>query len=143
MALWHERDISHSSVERVILPDCTTLAHYMLRKTVFLVEGLRVFPERMREILESTGGLYHSGAVLLALAREGLTREDAYALVQSVAMRSWETKVGFEELARQDEELNRHLSKEALDACFDPERHIRHVDTLFDRVLESDLANER
>ncbi len=135
VALWHERDISHSSVERVILPDSTTLLHYMLRKTVPLIEGLRVFPERMRENLESTGGLYHSGAILLALAREGLTREEAYRIVQAAAMRSWEEARPFEEVARADEELARHLDADALDACFDLQRHLRHVDTIFARVL--------
>ncbi|HKK71506.1 MAG TPA: adenylosuccinate lyase [Candidatus Krumholzibacteria bacterium] len=140
VALWHERDISHSSVERVILPDSTTLLHYMLRKTVPLIEGLRVFPERMRENLESTGGLYHSGAILLALAREGLTREEAYRIVQAAAMRSWEEGRPFEEVARADEELARHLDADALDACFDLQRHLRHVDTIFARVLGDEGA---
>jgi adenylosuccinate lyase len=140
VALWHERDISHSSVERVILPDSTTLLHYMLRKTVPLIEGLRVFPERMRENLESTGGLYHSGAILLALAREGLTREEAYRIVQAAAMRSWEEGRPFEEVARADDELTRHLDADALDACFDLQRHLRHVDTIFARVLGDEGA---
>ena len=140
VALWHERDISHSSVERVILPDSTTLLHYMLRKTVPLIEGLRVFPERMRENLESTGGLYHSGAILLALAREGLTREEAYRIVQAAAMRGWEEGRPFEEVARADDELTRHLDADALDACFDLQRHLRHVDTIFARVLGDEGA---
>jgi adenylosuccinate lyase len=135
VALWHERDISHSSVERVILPDSTTLLHYMLRKAVRLVDGMRVFEDRMRENLESTGGLYHSGAVLLALARKGLTREDAYRMVQSIAMRSWEEGAAFAQLARSDVELTRHLDAHELDACFDLERHLVHVDEIFDRVL--------
>ena len=140
VALWHERDISHSSVERVILPDSTTLLHYMLRRTVPLIEGLRVFPGRMRENLESTGGLYHSGAILLALAREGLTREEAYRIVQAAAMRSWEEGRPFEEVARADDELTRHLDADALDACFDLQRHLRHVDTIFARVLGDEGA---
>jgi len=135
VALWHERDISHSSVERVILPDSTTLLHYMLRKTVPMIAGLRIFPERMMENLESTGGLYHSGAILLALAREGLTREEAYRIVQTAAMRSWEEKRPFEVVAREDGELTQHLDSAALDACFDLQRHLRHVDTIFARVL--------
>ena len=135
VALWHERDISHSSVERVILPDSTTLLHYMLRKTTPMIAGLRVFPERMLENLESTGGLYHSGAILLALARKGLTREDAYRVVQTAAMRSWEEKRPFEEIARADGELTQHLGSKELDACFDLQRHLRHVDTIFARVL--------
>ncbi len=140
VALWHERDISHSSVERVILPDSTTLLHYMLRKAVGLIEGLRVFPDRMRENLESTGGLYHSGAILLALARKGLTREEAYRIVQSAAMRSWEQKRPFEEVAREDPELTAQLEPAELDRCFDLDRHLRHVDTIFERVLREDAA---
>jgi adenylosuccinate lyase len=136
VALWHERDISHSSVERVILPDSTTLLHYMLRKAVALIDGLRVFPERMEATLESTGGLYHSGSVLLALARKGLTREDAYRIVQNVAMKSWEEGRPFAELARRDSELTGHLDANELDACFDRERHLAHVDEIFDRVLQ-------
>jgi adenylosuccinate lyase len=136
IALWHERDISHSSVERIILPDSTTLLHYMLRKAYTLIDGLRVFPERMLETMESTGGLYHSGAVLLALARKGLSREDAYRIVQSVAMKSWEDGVAFAELARRDSELTGHLDANELDACFDLERHLAHVDEIFDRVLK-------
>jgi adenylosuccinate lyase len=141
VALWHERDISHSSVERVILPDCTTLAHYMLRKAIFLMEGLRVFADRMRETMESTGGLYHSGAVLLALARKGLSREDAYRLVQSIAMESWESGRAFEELSRGSAKLTSHLDTAELDACFDPQRHLRHIDTIFERVLASELTS--
>jgi adenylosuccinate lyase len=136
IALWHERDISHSSVERVILPDSTTLLHYMLRKAYDLIDGLRVFPERMEETLESTGGLYHSGAVLLALARKGLTREEAYRIVQTVAMQSWEEGVPFAQLARRDSEMTSHLDANELDACFDRERHLAHVDEIFDRVLQ-------
>jgi adenylosuccinate lyase len=135
VALWHERDISHSSVERVILPDATTLLHYMLKKSHFLFEGLRVFPERMKRNLESTYGLYHSGAVLLALAKAGITREDAYAAVQVVAMRAWEEEADFEQLCRADARITSWLSPEALDHCFSLERHLAHVDTIFDRVL--------
>jgi len=135
IALWHERDISHSSVERVILPDSTTLAHYMLKKAVFLMQGLVVFPERMRRNLESTHGLYHSGAVLLALARNGISREDAYAAVQKVAMRCWEEERSFEALVRDDSEITDWLNAEQLDECFSLERHLGQVDMLFDRVL--------
>ncbi len=133
VALWHERDISHSSVERVILPDSTTLAHYMLGKAIFLMEGLVVFPERMEQNLESTHGLYHSGAVLLALAKAGVSREDAYAAVQKAAMQCWETGRSFEELAREAPDID--LPAAEMDACFSRERHMAHVDTLFDRVL--------
>lgn len=138
VALWHERDISHSSVERIILPDATTLLHYMLLKTTHLMDGLRVFPERMQENLDLTRGLWHSGSILLALARQGITREDAYAAVQQVALHAWETKQDFEGLAREDARLNELLGAEELDACFRLDRHLAHVDALFKRVLEQE-----
>jgi len=135
VALWHERDISHSSVERIILPDATTLLHYMLLKTTQLMDGLRVFPERMQANLDHTRGLWHSGTILLALARKGVTREDAYAAVQKVALHAWETKQDFESQARDDAGLNELLTAEELDECFRLDRHLAHVDDLFTRVL--------
>ena len=135
VALWHERDISHSSVERVILPDSTTILHYMLKKTTFVIEGLRVFPERMKKNLEQEGGLYHSGAVLLALATAGVSREDAYSVVQANALKAWESDDDFETLIRQDPRTSENLDAATLDACFDLERHLQHVDALFARVL--------
>jgi adenylosuccinate lyase len=135
VALWHERDISHSSVERIVLPDATTLLHYMLEKCRFLIEGLRVFPDRMRHNLESSHGLYHSGAVLLALARTGIRREDAYEAVQKLALRSWEQGESFESLCRADPRITGWLAAAELDRCFRLERHLAHVDMLFDRVL--------
>jgi len=135
VALWHERDISHSSVERVILPDSTTLAHYMLRKAIFLMEGLVVDTDRMQQNLELTHGLYHSGAVLLALAQGGISREDAYAAVQAVAMRCWETGTDFETLVRQDKKIIGWLDEDQLNRCFSLERHLSSVDMLFARVL--------
>jgi adenylosuccinate lyase len=107
----------------------------MLKKAVFLMQGLVVFPERMRRNLESTHGLYHSGAVLLALARNGISREDAYAAVQKVAMRCWEEERSFEALVRDDAEITDWLNAEQLDECFSLERHLGQVDMLFDRVL--------
>jgi adenylosuccinate lyase len=107
----------------------------MLRKAHFLVEGLVVHADRMRRNLESTHGLYHSGAVLLALARNGITREDAYAAVQKVAMRCWEEERGFEALVREDEQIMGWLSRQQLADCFDLDRHLAHVDELFERVL--------
>jgi adenylosuccinate lyase len=138
VALWHERDISHSSVERVILPDSTTLAHYMLRKAVFLMEGLVVFPDRMKRNLDSTHGLYHSGAVLLALAKNGIKREDAYAVVQRVAMRCWDEEKAFDVLAREDAEILSMLESDQLEACFSLDRHLGQVDMLFERVVGSE-----
>jgi adenylosuccinate lyase len=135
VALWHERDISHSSVERLILPDSTTLAHYMLRKAQFLIEGLVVHPDRMRQNMDSTHGLFHSGAVLLALAQSGITREDAYAAVQKLAMRCWQEKRSFEALVREDAQIGKWLNRRQLTECFDLDRHLAHVDALFERVL--------
>jgi adenylosuccinate lyase len=135
VALWHERDISHSSVERVILPDSTTLLHYMLLKTSHVMEGLRVFPERMRENLEQVPGIYHSGALLLELARAGISREEAYSLVQECALKAWEGEGVFEALVRADQRITEHLDAKALDSVFDLERHLAQVDRLFSRVL--------
>ncbi|HKI84067.1 MAG TPA: adenylosuccinate lyase [Candidatus Krumholzibacteria bacterium] len=135
VALWHERDISHSSVERVILPDSTTLVHYMLLKMSYVMEGLRVFPERMRQNLEQVPGIYHSGALLLELARVGMSREEAYSLVQECALKAWEGEAEFEELVRADECIVKHLDAKALDGVFDLERHLAQVDLLFSRVL--------
>jgi len=135
VALWHERDISHSSVERVILPDSTTLLHYMLEKMRYVIEGLRVFPERMLENLDREIGLYHSGTLLLALARAGISREEAYAMAQENALRAWEGEGDFESLVRQDERVSKWLDAETLDGVFDLERHLAHVDMLYDRVL--------
>jgi adenylosuccinate lyase len=122
-------------VERVILPDSTTLLHYMLLKTSHVMEGLRVFPERMRENLEQVPGIYHSGALLLELARAGISREEAYSLVQECALKAWEGEGVFEALVRADERITRHLDAKALDSVFDLERHLAQVDRLFSRVL--------
>jgi adenylosuccinate lyase len=143
VALWHERDISHSSVERVILPDSTTLLHYMLRKMIFVVEGMRVFPERMAANMDAEIGLYHSGALLLALARAGVSREEAYAVVQDNALRAWEGAGTFEALVREDRRIADRLEAAALDAVFDPQRHLAHVDRLFERVLAQDDPPDR
>ncbi len=138
IALWHERDISHSSVERVILPDSTTILHYMLKKMRWVIEGLRVFPERMRENMDRERGLYHSGALLLALARAGVSREDAYVIAQENALRAWEGEGDFESLVRADPRVKQHLSADELDAVFDLQRHLEHVDRIFDRVLDEE-----
>ena len=99
------------------------------------MEGLRVFPERMRRNLEQEPGLYHSGALLLALARAGISREDAYSLVQENALKAWESESDFETLVRADERIPRYLDEDSLDSVFDPERHLAQVDLLFQRVL--------
>ncbi len=130
IALWGERDITHSSVERVIVPDATTVLDYMIRKLTGVIEGLRVYPEHMRANLERTGGLVFSHRVLLALLAAGLSREEAYRVVQSTAMRAWDEGQSFRELVR----ATKALTDEALDACFDPAPALRHVDEIFARV---------
>lgn len=137
VALWHERDISHSSVERIILPDSTILTDYLLQKTTWLISGLRVHAERMRQNLESTKGLIFSGQLLLDLAAAGMLREDAYRLVQTHAMRAWETGGDFQAQIQQDSEVRRYLNPEQLEAVFSLERQLKYVDQIFDRVFGS------
>ncbi len=135
VALWHERDISHSSVERVIFPDSTILADYLLAKTTDLVDRLLVYPERMKKNLESTGGLIFSGQLLLDLAEAGMMREDAYRLVQSHAMRAWKEDLIFRDEVAQDPQISALLSSEKLDKTFDYTRQLGNVDAIFKRVL--------
>ncbi len=132
--LWHERDISNSSVERIVLPDATATTDYMLRKFAELMAGLVVREDRMRANLELTGGLVHSEAVLLALVDKGLSRERAYALVQRNAARAWDEGLNFKELVAADPDISSALTGPELDACFDPSRHLAHVDEVFRRV---------
>jgi len=136
IALWHERDISHSSVERVILPDSTILADYLLDKTATLIEKLLVNPQRMLRNLESTGGLIFSGQLLLDLAEAGMQREDAYRLVQQHAMRAWKEELNFRELVASDQEIARLLPPEKLQRVFDLHRQLSNVDAIFARVLQ-------
>jgi adenylosuccinate lyase len=133
--LWHERDISHSSVERVIAPDATILIDYMLNRFTSLIENLFVYPENMKANLEKMGGLIYSEAVLLLLTRKGLSREEAYGVVQRNAMRVWEKGEDFKTLLSQDEEIKRLLTQEELDAAFDVRGHLKHVDDVFRRVF--------
>jgi adenylosuccinate lyase len=134
VALWHERDISHSSVERVIVPDSCILLDYMLAKTDDLVANLLVYPERMMKNLEMTNGLTASQSVLLALAKKGMKREDAYRVVQRNAMKTWENGTPFRDLLAADPEIAAVLEKEEIDKMFDLDRSTRHVDTIFRRV---------
>ena len=133
--LWHERDISHSSVERVIFPDSTILADYLLAKTADLIDRLLVYPERMKKNLESTGGLIFSGQLLLDLAEAGMLREDAYRLVQSHAMRAWKEDRIFREDVANDPAIAKLLSAEKLEKTFDFTRQLGNVDPIFRRVL--------
>src|SRR5271170_6972466 len=135
IALWHERDISHSSVERVIFPDSTILVDYLLAKTADLVDRLLVYPERMKKNLELTGGLIFSGQLLLDLAEAGMLREDAYKVVQSHAMRAWKEDLNFRDEVSRDPAITKLLSKEKLAATFDYIRQLGNVDAIFNRVL--------
>jgi len=135
IALWHERDISHSSAERVILPDSTILADYLLAKTSNLIDKLLVYPARMLRNLESTGGLIFSGQLLLDLAESGMSREDAYRLVQSHAMRSWKEELVFRDEVAKVPEITARLSPEKLAHAFDYTRQLTNVDAIFTRVL--------
>jgi adenylosuccinate lyase len=135
--LWHERDISHSSVERVIFPDSTVLTDYLLAKTTSLIDRLLVYPARMKKNLESTGGLIFSGQLLLDLAEAGMMREDAYRLVQSHAMRAWKEDLVFRDEVARDEKITNLLSAEKLDRTFDYTRQLGNVDAIFKRVLGS------
>jgi adenylosuccinate lyase len=136
--LWHERDISHSSVERVIFPDSTVLAHYLLTKTASLIDRLLVYPARMLRNLESTGGLIFSGQLLLDLAEAGMMREDAYRLVQGHAMRAWKEDLVFREEVAKDAEISALLSAEHLAKTFDMTRQLGNVNAIFTRVLGKD-----
>jgi len=135
IALWHERDISHSSAERVILPDSTILVDYLLAKTENLIDKLLVYPARMLKNLESTGGLIFSGQLLLDLAESGMSREDAYRLVQSHAMNSWKNDLTFREEIAKVPEITARLSPEKLARAFDYKRQLSNVDAIFSRVL--------
>ena len=135
VALWHERDISHSSVERVALPDATTLADFMLARATRVIRDLVVHPERMRANLDSAGGLFFSEAVLLALVRQGLGRQRAYEMVQRCALAAHAGEGSFRELLAADPDVSAHLDPAALDAAFDLDHHLRHVDEIIDRTL--------
>jgi adenylosuccinate lyase len=139
IALWHERDISHSSVERVILPDSFILTDYLVQKTEWLIDGLVIFPKRMRENVESLGGVTASGRLLLELASRGLTREEAYAIVQPLAMRVWDEGVRFRDLVMEDARIREKMSREELDSLFDVKSQLRNIDRVFERTFgESD-----
>ena len=133
--LWHERDISHSSVERIILPDSSILADYLLHKTTILIDTLLVYPKRMLENLESSGGLIFSGQLLLDLAEAGMLREDAYRLVQKHAMQAWKNGTNFRDAVHSDSEIRSKLSEQQIERAFDLKRQLGNVDKIFDRVF--------
>jgi adenylosuccinate lyase len=134
VALWHERDISHSSAERVVLPDSSIALDYILQKAIGLIEGLVVYPERMLENLGTTKGLIFSGQLLLALTNKGLSREDAYELVQRNAMRVWDEDRDFRELVKADSDIQKSLSGEEIDRVFSLEHYLRNIDAIYRRV---------
>ena len=134
--LWHERDISHSSVERVILPDSTTLVDYLLQKTTILIDTMFVYPERMMANLESTRGLVFSGQLLLDLVEHGVSREDAYRMVQSHAMRAWKENLDFRELVLKDKSITSRVPAKQLEHAFDLKRQLRNIDKIFARVFK-------
>ena len=137
VALWHERDISHSSVERFIGPDATITLDFALARLTGVVDKLLVYPERMQANMDRMGGLIHSQRVLLALTQHGVSREDAYAIVQRNAMRVWESdgRLQLLDLLKQDEDVAQTLSQDELSALFDLDYHLKHVDTIFARVF--------
>jgi adenylosuccinate lyase len=135
VALWHERDISHSSVERMIGPDATVTLDFALNRLAGVVEKLVVYPENMKRNLDRLGGLIHSQRVLLALTQKGASREDAYAWVQRNAMPVWRGEGDFLALLKADKDVARTLSAKELEALFDLDYHTKHVDTIFARVF--------
>lgn len=136
VALWHERDISHSSVERIIFPDACHTLHHMLTKMKWLISGLVVYPDNMIANMEKVRGMFFSQAVLLALTDEGVVREDAYSWVQRCAMRVWDEDLPLRESLGQDEEITSRLNSQVLDRCFDLEHQLRNVPLIFQRTLK-------
>lgn len=134
VSLWHERDISHSSAERVILPDATIAINYMLNRFMNIVKNLTVFPENMKRNIGKTHGVIFSQRVLLKLIDKGMARETAYDIVQPKAMQAWETETPFKQLVEQDEQITEVLTQEEIDDCFDYTYHLKNVDFIFDRI---------
>jgi len=135
VALWHERDISHSSVERVIIPDSTILIDYMLHRLTGILAGLQVYPARMKENMALSYGLYNSQKVLIQLTEKGLTREEAYTVVQENAMKSWKTRKEFKKLLLQDKRVKRYLSAKEIEDIFDLKHYFRNISFIFERVF--------
>ncbi len=143
VALWHERDISHSSAERVIIPDSTTLVDYLLQKTANLIDTMFVYPKRMLANLESTGGLVFSGQLLLDLVEHGVSREDAYRVVQRNAMRAWKQGLNFRQLVLKDKQITRRVPRKQIDRAFDLKRQLRNIDKIFARVFDGEGERPR
>lgn len=137
IALWHERDISHSSVERVIIPDATTLLHYMLRRLNGIIKNLHIYPEKMIENMNITKGLIYSQKVLLALTEKGLSREKSYEIVQRNAMRTWNEGIPFLDALKEDREVKRLFEEKELLKLFEPHSYLKEIDTIFERVFKN------
>jgi adenylosuccinate lyase len=135
VALWHERDISHSSVERMIGPDATATLDFALARLASIIDKLVVYPANMQKNLERLGGLIHSQRVMIALTQKGVAREEAYALVQRNAMRAWQGEGDFLTFLKADRDVRKHLSEAELTENFDLGYHLKHVDTIFNRVF--------
>ena len=133
--LWHERDISHSSTERIIIPDSNILIDYMLQKFTNLISNLNVYPERMKENLEKTKGLIFSQKIMLDLTEKGLSREEAYRMVQGISMRVWQGQAEFKELLLEDPEVSQYLKKSEIEECFDYRTYLKNIDSIFIRVF--------
>jgi adenylosuccinate lyase len=140
VALWHERDISHSSAERVILPDCTIALDFMLFEFAEVLDGLRVFPKTMQRNLDASGGLAYSQGVLLALVVRGMSRDDAYAAVQKAAAAAWDRHVSFREQLSQDETVSAVLNDDELEALFDPAVYVSELDGVFHRLQKLEVT---
>ena len=134
VALWHERDISHSSVERIIIPDSTTLLDYMLNKMIYLLDNLQVYPDNMLRNINKTNGLIFSQEVLLFLINKGMTRENAYAIVQKNAMKVWEKNLDFKKIILEDLEIKKYLSNEDIDELFDMNKIMKNINKVYDRL---------
>lgn len=137
MALWHERDISHSSAERYILPDSTMTIYYMLEKARYLIENLKVFEEKVKKNIDITQGLVYSQRILLALVEDGMSREEAYTLVQKYALECWETGESFKEKVRSDEKVRQLITEEKFEELFRPDYYLRNIDKIYERFEKS------
>jgi len=134
MTLWHERDISHSSAERIILPDSTIALDYLIHRMIFILENLHVYPERMMENIESSGGLFYSQSLLLKLVETGMSREEAYRIVQDLAMRVWKREGTLRELAEASPQISSCLTKKDLDVVFDMNRFLANIEYIYAKI---------
>jgi adenylosuccinate lyase len=135
VALWHERDISHSAPERVMLPDCCILLHFMLTEIIDLIQTLQVYPANMERNLFCYGGVVFSQQVLLALVNKGMSRDESYRLVQKYAHQAWNNPTGnFRQLIENDPIIQQHLTPDEIARCFDPQAHLKHLDEIYQRL---------